>query len=453
MKKISLLSIFLLAITFVFAQTDVVVTIDVNNSTDDITDVMFKGVPSGWANIQGYDDGTNGDATAGDGIWSATFMDVACDGATANEWGAVDQNDTWLMSSLSANLAFMVDAQCLTTGDTDFAIPAPQTAVSVTLTVTDLNADIGGIQIKGAYGGWTSVAAFDDGTNGDMMAGDNIWTLMVDAEMAAAGETASYEWGAERTDCASPAWIIQGANRVFEVDDQGNVSGETNYDVPLAATTYPVTFRVYMGNEIVSADGVFVSGEFETCPWSKQDIQLMPNAVDPLIYEATTDVAPGNYKWKFFNGFPGTDDGGENNGGTPFATVFQDEGCGVDNGFGGSNRENDLSGLTEATVLPAFIFNSCSVYTSSSNSNVLDLNQFDITPNPASSVAMIEFTNDDAAAFDLIISDVTGKAISTRNNITDNRVEISVADLAPGMYFATLRNEEGATTTRKLMVR
>ncbi len=452
MKKISLLFIFLMAITFSFAQTDVIVTIDVNANTE-VTDVLFKGTPSGWANIQGYDDGTNGDATAGDGIWSATFTDVPCDGTT-HEWGAVDQNDTWLLAPGTANRMFTVDAQCLVTGDTDYAIPMAGGAVMLTLTVTDPNGDIGGISMKGAYDGWTSVAAYDDGTNGDMTAGDGVWTLQVEADMPTPGsDPVNYEWGAERTDCAAAAWIIQGPNRSFSVDDQGNVSGDTNYDVPVAGTSYAVTFRVYMGNEIVSADGVFVSGEFETCPWSKLDIPLSPNADDPLIYEATYNVVPGEYSWKFFNGAPGTDDGGENNGGTPFATVFQDEGCGVDNGFGGSNRRSDWTALSEATLLPVYTFNSCQVYISSSNNEALELDQFDINPNPVSDVAVISFTNDNAAAFDLVISDVSGKVVSTRNNITSNRVEVAANEMAPGMYFVTLRNEGGATTTRKLMVR
>ena len=155
MKKISLLSILLFAVAFVYAQTDVVVTIDVSANAD-ITAVQFKGTPSGWANIQAYDDGTNGDATAGDKIWTSTFTAVACDGTT-HEWGAVDQNDTWLLAAGEANRTFVVDAQCLVTGQTSYAIPMVGGAVPVTLTVTDLNQSIASISIKGAYGGWTIV--------------------------------------------------------------------------------------------------------------------------------------------------------------------------------------------------------------------------------------------------------------------------------------------------------
>ncbi len=450
MKKLSLLFILVIAVVLVQAQTDVVVTIDVSADSD-ITSVMFKGTPTGWANVQGYDDGTNGDATAGDNIWSAT-MNVACDGTT-HEWGAVDQNDAWLLEGFP-NPQFVADAGCAVTGQTSHTIPMTGGAVPVTLTVTDSNSDIGGISFKGAYDGWSSVAGYDDGTNGDMMAGDGIWTLQVMADMPQAGDDPiTYEWGADRTDCASPAWIIIGPNRAFTVDDQGNVSGDTDYTVPTASTTYMVTFRVYMGNEIVSSEGVYVSGAFETCPWSKQDIQMQPSASDPTVYEATTPVAPGMYQWKFFNGGPGTDDGGEGGGGTPFATVFVDEGCGVDNGLGGSNRESDWSALSADAILPIYTFNSCDdSYIATSNSDVLELDKFEIKPNPFSDRTVIEFSNDEGASYDLTVTNMTGQVITSVNNVTGNIVELSADNMGAGIYFATLTDAEGRRLTRRLVV-
>ncbi len=452
MKKIYLQSLFLLMATFAFAQTDVVVSIDINAGSD-ITNVMIKGTASGWADLQAFDDGTNGDATSADGIWTTTFVDVACDGTT-HEWGAVDQNGTWLLAPGEPNRMFTVDATCAVTGDLMYTIPSVGSSVDLLLTVTDPNMDIGGISIKGAYGGWSSEVANDDGIDGDVAAGDGIWSIMVSADAPLSGaDPITYEWGAERTDCASPAWIIQGANRVFTVDDSGAVAGELDYMVPALGTTYDVTFLVYMGNEIVSSDGIFVSGEFETCPWSKQDIQLTQSTVDPDVYEATYAITPGVFRWKFFNGSPGLDDGGENQGGTSTATVFQDNGCGVDNGFGGSNREIDLSTITENTVLPAFIFDSCDEYEIVSAKEVLNLERFNITPNPVNSQALIQFSNDANEAFQLTITSVAGQLIQTLSNITSNEVSISVDNMNAGMYFVTLQNETGATTSRKFVVR
>ncbi len=451
MKKIILQTTLLFLTTIVWAQTDVVVSIDVN-ANPDITDVFFKGTASGWADIQGYDDGTNGDATAGDNIWSATFTDVACDGTT-HEWGAVDQNQTWLLAPGTPNQMFTVDAGCAVTGETAYMIPTVGGSVMVTLTVTDSNMDIGSIDLKGSYGGWSSEAAYDDGTNGDATAGDGIWTLVVEADMPLSGDDPiDYEWGAERTDCASPAWIIQGDNRVFTVDDGGTVTGDENYTVPSAGTQYMVNFRVYMGNEIVSSDGLFVSGDFETCPWSKMDVVLTQHPTDPDVYQASYPVTPGVIRWKFFNGSPGLDDGGENQGGTATATVFQDDGCGVDNGYSGSNRETDLSAITADTDLPIYIFNTCDEYTIVATHEVLDLERFDITPNPVTDFALIQFSNDSNESFDLTVTSLTGKVVKQLTNITTNSVEVPVENLNAGMYFVTLKNDKGATTSRKFVV-
>ena len=38
-----------------------------------IEDVMVKGSMSGWGVFQAYDDGTNGDVTAGDHVWTAQY--------------------------------------------------------------------------------------------------------------------------------------------------------------------------------------------------------------------------------------------------------------------------------------------------------------------------------------------------------------------------------------------
>ena len=50
---------------------------------------MFKGTMSNWAVFQGYDDGTNGDAVAGDHVWTAQYD--AGDGD--HQWGAIDTDN------------------------------------------------------------------------------------------------------------------------------------------------------------------------------------------------------------------------------------------------------------------------------------------------------------------------------------------------------------------------
>ena len=59
-------------IDFSKANTSVILTlIDEGNGFNDI---RFKGGFSNWDVLQGYDDGSNGDTIAGDGIWTIVLM-------------------------------------------------------------------------------------------------------------------------------------------------------------------------------------------------------------------------------------------------------------------------------------------------------------------------------------------------------------------------------------------
>ena len=49
------------------------VTFTITDHTWMIEDVMVKGSMSGWGVFQAYDDGTNGDVTAGDHVWTAQY--------------------------------------------------------------------------------------------------------------------------------------------------------------------------------------------------------------------------------------------------------------------------------------------------------------------------------------------------------------------------------------------
>ena len=55
-------------------------------------DIQFKGQFSNWNFVQGYDDGTNGDETANDGVWTAVIDSVV--GPNSYQWGAVECDST-----------------------------------------------------------------------------------------------------------------------------------------------------------------------------------------------------------------------------------------------------------------------------------------------------------------------------------------------------------------------
>jgi len=57
------------AVAGLYAQADVTLTVDDRNNKTK-TAIKFKGQFNNWTEVSAYDDGTNGDATANDNIWS-----------------------------------------------------------------------------------------------------------------------------------------------------------------------------------------------------------------------------------------------------------------------------------------------------------------------------------------------------------------------------------------------
>ena len=436
MKNFTILLLFLLFTnTLLFAQFPLDVILTVTDENMDQTEVKVKGSYDGWADSQpANDDGINGDATAGDFIFSITVSIAA---AGDYEWGAEDGEGVWLI--VGPNLMFSVDESGTVTGQTNYTIPLVGEVFPVILTVNDVNGNITSLDFKGSYGGWAADAANDDGIDGDAVAGDNIWTLTTMAEEG------SYEWGAERTDCDNPAWIIQGPNLSFSVDAQGMSSGQTNYDVPAAGDKYNVTFRVDMSNEIVESSGLFVSGSFLECAWDKNDWPLTETATAGL-WETTIEVSSGTYEYKFFNG--DLDDAGAEG----LDEVFINGNCGVTNNMGGSNRTLDLSNLDSDLVLTAVIFNSCD------ESSLVNVNELEsaislkIFPNPTRDIALIQFDNSSNELYNLQITDITGKLIKTIRNFSGNQISVDTDELGPGLFLATLENQQGVSVTKKIIV-
>jgi len=432
MKNIILqIIIFSIAASISYAQTAVTLTLTDENMA--LTKVGFTGSYNFWDIEPGFDDGTNGDASAGD--FTHTIVIMADEGS--HEWGAVDRdnNDLWLING--PNRMFTVDAAGNVTGETTYTVPLEGQEVTVLLTLDDTaNQSLESVSFKGSYGGWASEQGFDDGTNGDAVADDNIWSLEV---VANAG--ASYEWGADNTGCPDPAWLIIGPNRSFDVAMDGTVTGQTDYTVPMSAERFPVTFRVDMSNEIVESTGVHVSGAFQICAWNKSEIELTETASG--IYEATTMVEPSIFQYKFFNG-----DCGDN--GCQETADFVVLECGADNGIGGTNREIDLSGLSAPMILPIFVFNSCN--TTVNTEDPAFANGFTISPNPAKSSVLIEFGYQ-TGSYGLQLINSIGQAVCEQANVRSSDVQLDLHELEAGVYFVKLSNEEGAFAVQKLIVR
>ena len=115
--------------------TAVLTVVDEGNGFNDI---RFKGAFSNWDVVQGYDDGSNGDTIAGDGIWTVVLEGLS--ESTSYEWGAIDTDNgdgticdacngsdgwgTWLLDILGdSNQEFFMDVNGYITGSTSILIP------------------------------------------------------------------------------------------------------------------------------------------------------------------------------------------------------------------------------------------------------------------------------------------------------------------------------------------
>ncbi len=75
-----------------------------------------------------------------------------------------------------------------------------------------------------------------------------------------------------------------------------------------------------------------------------------------------------------------------------------------------------------------------------------------IAPNPMTDRTAILFNNTNNETFSMTIVSMMGQVVRTEKNINTNVLEIERGDLTSGVYFVNLKNEAGATITKKLIV-
>jgi len=208
----------------------------------------------------------------------------------------------------------------------------------------------------------------------------------------------------------------------------------------------PVTFRVDMSDETVSANGVHVAGSFQG--WDPAGT-LMSDDDEDGIYEVTVDIFPGPYMYKYVNGNAWQSDGGLNEG---FGDQSGLADCGVDDGFGGHNREVTIPDAPNFKV-DAFKYNTCeiSAIATATSEPISTISRIVVSPNPFSSQTSMVIENPTQASHDLMLTDVAGKVVRMIRGVK-NEVEIKRNDLNAGVYYAIFRNEKGETITQKLII-
>jgi len=202
-------------------------------------------------------------------------------------------NGNWDQDPCGGNIAFASDGVTETVIRYNFATNvttvealAPPTA-PITFTVDDSNGQSHtAFYLKGTFNaetgnydiGWNDgaeIAMLDDGTNGDAVAGDHIFTAVVD--LVADGGSNTWEWGVNDAD---HQWID--GNWEFQILDE--TPQTLTYAVPFGiAQDVMVTFQVDMTAQL-PVESVFLAGDFTS--WDGTLIQMYDNDEDN-IYNIT----------------------------------------------------------------------------------------------------------------------------------------------------------------------
>jgi len=296
----TVLFLFVISISLVYAQADV--TFTVVDSTEQYVKIMFKGTPTAWDTIPMYDDGTNNDPVANDHRWTVTVLAIP---EGDHDWGAIEDDGSewgiWLIQG--PNPAFNITGTTVT-GQTSYTIPPPsEIFVDVTFTIIDSLQQYVKVMFKGTPTNWDTIPMYDDGTNDDPVAGDHQWTVTVDS----VGQ-GIHEWGAIEDDGTEwGIWLIQGPNPSFTVTGT-TVTGTITYGIPLPGETGTGDVEFSVNMEVMDYIGIFdnvndtlmVRASFNG--WGTTDL-LEQDFLEPNLFvlnKGFTDEPLGVAQYKFF---------------------------------------------------------------------------------------------------------------------------------------------------------
>ncbi len=123
---------------------------------------------------------------------------------------------------------------------------------------------------------------------------------------------------------------------------------------------------------------------------------------------------------------------------------------------GSDPLELDLTAGTSTgnTVAGTGVFDNINCYTSAtdillgSKSNTIANNKFTVYPNPVKNVVTV--SNADASISGIEITDLNGRVVKTLNVTSLNDVQVTVSDLAQGVYMMKITSDKG-TATKKII--
>jgi hypothetical protein len=188
-----------------------------------------------------------------------------------------------------------------------------------------------------------------------------------------------------------------------------------------------VTFYVNMSQENISAQGVFLSGSFNSFSTTANPMTNIGGGIFKADVSLDTTAI---IQYKFVNG-----------------TVFESVSsiCGVDDGFNGFNRILSVP-QTDVFALPTVCFSSCEDCITTS---ILAKNstKFSFSPNPTHSIVTI--TNGESLKT-ITVVDNLGKELMFLSNNNSSLVNVDLSSLSEGIYFVKCLTDK-ETITQKII--
>ena len=296
----------------IWAQTvSVTLSVDMNSQ-----DVAAEGVHVA-GNFQGWDPaGTMLTDDDMDGIYEVT-LDVADSLATiqykflnGNAWGVDEACPEACAYPGSTDRYANID------GDTTVPVVCFGACAACGITTVLFKVDMSqeeainpvGVHMNGNFNGWdgTNFLMMDD-SDGDLI---YTYTAQVDGAMLDPVDTLQFKfvngnaWGFDESpegECASQGnrtMVLTGGDQVYQMSETGQAYCYNACGSCVAPT--PVTFKVDMSSQAeVSVNGVCVAGSFQG--WTP-GVNFLTDLDGDMVYEATIDVVPGDYEFKFING-------------------------------------------------------------------------------------------------------------------------------------------------------
>lgn len=339
------------------ATIDVTFQVNMSQSTVSSNGVHVAGNFQGWNPA-----GTELTDADGDGVYAVTVTvdensNLSYKFINGNTWaeaesvpsscGLPDGNGGYNRILETGAMDVIANVVCFSSCiDCEVVNPADSVIVTFLVNMANESVSANGVHIAGSMQGWNPAAGAMTDANAD---GIYEWSTTVPANSTMQFKFINDNtWGAGEevvpAECGAPNGF-GGFNREWTVADADTTYGPVCFSSCADCQPFTpvlVTFRVDMSNQTVSADGVFMTGDFNN--WSLTETPM--SEYEPNHYQAVVVLnANTTINYKFLNGSAWT--------GAESVPVE----CGADDGSGNINRSYAATDVME--TLPLVCFNEC----------------------------------------------------------------------------------------------